>query len=362
MGRNDAVNRLLNQVSARWQAADPLLPRAGSWPVATGGLPWPAGSLPSSAGWMAAPDGWARSPAEAGPAGCGAQFSVSGAAGPTAVAVCTHWQVEAESLDQTWDAARRFELSTYIGGPDVTDVTDVTAVSGALDELLGQWRDHLSGLTSVTDPDSAALIHWPSRDVAGAGPLVRHGFAPLAVIASRPTPARPPSGLPSVPGVTIRRAGPADVGPVTELGLQVVRFDAHFGGVTERPSTAAALERELAGLLAAERPWVWLAERGGTAIGMLAAEPPDTASWIAPLSGPAPVCYLLLMGVWAGDRGTGVGAALAGRLHREVRAAGVRATLLHYAQVNPLSAPFWSQQGYRPLWHCWEARPAAAIR
>jgi hypothetical protein len=37
-------------------------------------------------------------------------------------------------------------------------------------------------------------------------------------------------------------------------------------------------------------------------------------------------------------------------------------TLLHYGQVNPLSAPFWSQQGYRPLWTVWEAMPALAVR
>jgi len=36
-------------------------------------------------------------------------------------------------------------------------------------------------------------------------------------------------------------------------------------------------------------------------------------------------------------------------------------TLLHYAQVNPLSAPFWSQQGYRPLWTVWETAPARAL-
>jgi hypothetical protein len=36
--------------------------------------------------------------------------------------------------------------------------------------------------------------------------------------------------------------------------------------------------------------------------------------------------------------------------------------LLHYAQVNPVSAPFWSRMGYRPLWTIWEARPAAALR
>jgi predicted acetyltransferase len=68
------------------------------------------------------------------------------------------------------------------------------------------------------------------------------------------------------------------------------------------------------------------------------------------------------MGVRPAERGSGVGAAMAGALHREIDAAGVAVTLLHYAQVNPLSAPFWSQQGYRPLWTAWEARPARLVR
>jgi hypothetical protein len=40
----------------------------------------------------------------------------------------------------------------------------------------------------------------------------------------------------------------------------------------------------------------------------------------------------------------------------------VSVTLLHYEQVNPLSGPFWSHRGYRPLWTSWEARPARALR
>ena len=52
-------------------------------------------------------------------------------------------------------------------------------------------------------------------------------------------------------------------------------------------------------------------------------------------------------------------ATLAARLHREIEDARVAVTLLHYEQTNPLSVPFWSQQGYRPLWTSWETRPAA---
>ena len=66
--------------------------------------------------------------------------------------------------------------------------------------------------------------------------------------------------------------------------------------------------------------------------------------------------------VLPGERGCGTGAALVERFHRATDEAAVAVTLLHYEQVNPLSVPFWSRQGYRPLWTSWEARPAAAIR
>ena len=63
-----------------------------------------------------------------------------------------------------------------------------------------------------------------------------------------------------------------------------------------------------------------------------------------------------------GDRGGGVGEALVRHLHAVLDARGVDTTLLHFAQLNPLSAPFWSRMGYRPLWTGWEVRPAASLR
>lgn len=62
------------------------------------------------------------------------------------------------------------------------------------------------------------------------------------------------------------------------------------------------------------------------------------------------------------ERGGGIGAALVRHVHGELDARGIDLTLLHYAQVNPLSAPFWHRMGYRPLWSTWEARAAAALR
>ncbi len=79
-------------------------------------------------------------------------------------------------------------------------------------------------------------------------------------------------------------------------------------------------------------------------------------------SRPGVTVYLQTMFVRPDERGGGVGAALVRHVHAVLDARGVQTTLLHYAQVNPLSAPFWGRMGYRPLWTGWEVRPAAALR
>jgi GNAT superfamily N-acetyltransferase len=163
-------------------------------------------------------------------------------------------------------------------------------------------------------------------------------------------------------GVRYRRAGPADIDTVVRLGLEVVRYDAHFGNGGERTGTVEALRVATVGLLGEPGPWTWLAERDGRPVGMVCAQRPHAAGWITPLVRQAPAAYLMLMFVQPGERGAGVGAELVARLHRDIDAAGVAVTLLHYQTLNPLSAPFWNQQGYRPLWTSWEARPARVVR
>jgi GNAT superfamily N-acetyltransferase len=306
----ETMSSINAQVTRRWQAIDPLLPVPG-----------------------------VLSP------GCGAELVVAGPDGwPSAVGECEHWEGTPGSLDLCWGTARRFRLTTRVAGPDIGD---------ALDRLVSLWRDHLADVPGSAAEDTAAVVTWPSLDIDGVTPLFRHGFAPLAVIAARQG-GRPVAATRSQP--RIRRAGQADIDAVVRLGMEVVRYDAHFGGVIERPWTADALRREAAELLAGPEPWTWLAEHNGTAIGLLSAQRPEAARWIAPMTGSAPAAYVMLMAVLPGDRSAGIGSALVAHYHRELDAAGVAVSLLHYAQLNPLSAPFWSHQGYRPLWHAWEAR------
>jgi hypothetical protein len=270
--------------------------------------------------------------------------------------------------------ARRFELAPAVIGPDAAT---------ALDQLICLWRDHLADVPGSADDDTAAIITWPSRDVEPVATLQRHGLRPLAVVAIRQAAragggaARGPGDVPAR-GVRIRRAGPGDAQTVALLGAEVIRFGAHFSGTPDRPGTVGALRREAERLLAPPadggdgaaghaRPWTWLAERHGLAgrpgrpVGVIAAQRPDHASRIAPMTRLAPVAYIVL-GFVGPQRGAGVGAALAARLHDEADQAGVAATLLHYEQLNPYATAFWSRQGHRPLWTVWEARPARSLQ
>jgi hypothetical protein len=318
------------RVTARWRAIDSLLPV----PV----------------------------PAERGP-GCGAELVVGSGGRLAAFGTCQHGEPAPGEIGLSRGTARRFELAPRVTAPEA---------GMALDRLISLWRDHLADAPGAGDDDTAAVITWPSRDVDGVTALQRHGLRPLAVVAVRLAP-RGRGGTPGKAprGVRIRRAGPADAETVAQLGAAAERFDAHFSGTPGWPGTVAARHRE-AGRLLAPAPeaagtgaaaWTWLAERHhGGPVGVIAAHRPDHAAWIAPMTRLSPVACTTLGYVRPQERGAGVGAALAARLHGEIDPVGIAATLLRYEQLNPYAAAFWSRQRYRPLWTMWEARPALSLR
>jgi GNAT superfamily N-acetyltransferase len=240
-----------------------------------------------------------------------------------------------------------------------------TATAAAVADLLRQWRDHLVGLPEAAAGDTAAMISWPSRDVTAVNALLRHGMQPLTVIAVRSaasasaasaTAGNAPAGL------VIREAGPDDLDVVTEFELGVIRYDALFGAAIIRPATEALVRAETQASLGVRPAWAWLAEQDGQPVGLVHVQPPGQSGWIAGMARGGVTAYLQTMFVRPGERGAGVGAALVRHAHAVLDGRGVETILLHYAQVNPLSAPFWNRMGYRPLWTGWEVRPAASLR
>jgi GNAT superfamily N-acetyltransferase len=301
------------------------------------------------------------------PPGCDQRFTAVGSDGQAvAVARCEHWQGEPGSLDLVWGARRRFRLVPDIAGP---------GVAGALGELIQQWREHLADVPEAAGADTASIVNWPSRDIEGIRSMLDHGLMPVTVVAARETDrsefrtdGEDAAGIAEdektdrLSTITIRRAGSADLDVVAGLAVGEIRYDAHFGCVIDRPDAPEAMSRYAGALLAEPEPWVWLAEQDGSAVGVLMAERPQTARWIAPLTALSPVVYLMSMYVLPMMRGSGIGNILSQRFHREVAAADVAVSLLHYELFNPLSMPFWSRQGYRPLWTEFEARPALSLR
>jgi GNAT superfamily N-acetyltransferase len=314
----DVVDDINKAAAKRWRHLDPLLPEPSDLPE-----------------------------------GCMAPLLALGDnSRPSGLGVCRHQHVAADTLAQTWGTATKFVLSMRLRGPDV---------AAAADDLLTQWRDHLSAQPEAKADDTAAIVNWPARDVTGVLALLRHGLQPLTVIAVRPK-ARPANvGTAPPEGLVIRPATPDDLDAVAELELGVVRYDAHFGGSIPRPATEALVRAETQAALAKRPGWTWLAEQDGQPVALTVVEPP-AARWIAGLTRTGATAYLQTMFVRPDERSGGIGAALVRHVHGELDARGIDLTLLHYSQVNPLSAPFWHRMGYRPLWSTWEARPAATLR
>jgi GNAT superfamily N-acetyltransferase len=321
----DEITEINEAVGRRWRSIDPLLPE---------------------------PKGL--------PEGCGAPLIAVGPDGsPAGLAVCRHQHTAADSLSQTWDTATRFSLTMRLREADTR---------AAADDLLTQWRDHLADLPEeARADDTSATVTWPSREVTGVRALQRHGLQPITVIAVRRGKGRGKASLPTrkpddQPDLVIRQAEPTDLDQVTELELGVIHYDAYFGAAFPRPATPTLTRENTRNGLEQRPDWTWLATRHGQPVGLAVVEPPIEAEWIAGMTRPGRTAYLPSMFISPDDRGSGTGAALITKVHEALDARGIDLTLLHYAQLNPLSGPFWHRMGYRPLWSIWAALPASTLR
>jgi GNAT superfamily N-acetyltransferase len=314
----DEITAINEAVGRRWRSIDPLLPEPGDLPRH----------------------------------GCGTPLAAKAKDGSLAgLAVCRHQHVAADSLSQTWEAATKFTLTMRLREADTR---------AAADDLLTHWHDHLKDLSR--EDDTSAVVTWPSRDITGVKALQKHGLQPLTVIAIRRASKRPTTKHAESPDLQIRHAEPKDLDAVTELELGVIHYDAHFGAAFPRPATPQLVHEATRKNLEQRPDWTWLATKSGRPVGLAVVEPPEAATWIAGLTRPGRIAYLPSMFLSPDERGTGTGAKLITHVHHALDERGIDLTLLHYAQLNPLSGPFWHRMGYRPLWSTWAALPASTLR
>jgi GNAT superfamily N-acetyltransferase len=249
------------------------------------------------------------------------------------------------TLDATWNPAERHVLMARVAGEKP---------AAAMDALLSDWSKLVQA--HATEPDSAAVLTWPSRDLALTSTFLAHGLVPSSVLAIRLAGRQSPDGAPDL---VVRRATEADLDAVVALELELVRWNKVLGQMVEQPNTPALIRAKHT---ADRRPWTWLAEVDGAPIGSLSVLDPDHAPWASGLSSAGRAVYLSDLMVLPGRRGAGAGTALVRHVHGELDLAGFNATLLHYLGMNPLAGPFWHRCGYRPLATSWEVRPASHLR
>lgn len=292
----------------------------------------------------------------------------------------------ADSEAALWGSLRNHRLTAQLAGPDRR---------AAMAALLDVWEPVLRERAAPGDDDGGATVTIASRDTDAALPLIRHGFAPLIVVAVRRRLVGVTSAPPALsghPGVRLMAEG--DLDAVAALAVELHVADAAFGMVTERPGEAELLRSGVADQWRRAPGHTWVAVAGSTVVGFAQVQPAAEAGWVAGLvAGPAPA-YFGYLYVRPGSRGTGLGSALVAAAHAAIDAdavagsvtdaaidattgsadstadaaasagdaatdgAAVATTLLHHALPSPYSMPFWARQGYRPLWTAYQRRPA----
>lgn len=222
----------------------------------------------------------------------------------------------------------------------VDEDVEVTRLASVVSEFLIH-------VAAVADRPTSAEVVAASRDVDRGRVLRAAGLAASSVLAVADL--RRPDA-PVEPGTTIvvRDAQPTDTVDVARLWHAEIEYEGRVGTLRDSAAIRAAVDAAVPGLLDGLGT-VLVAERDGEVVGVVVAESVESSEWVGARLTQAPLRYLAMASTDPGARGSGVGAALVGELHDRHRTAGVRLSALHYSPYNPLSVPFWSQWGYRPV-------------
>ncbi|MBN0041967.1 GNAT family N-acetyltransferase [Cellulosimicrobium cellulans] len=291
--------------------------------------------------------------------------------GSRAVGLATVGDVGPGSSAALFRPLREHRLRARAAGPDVP---------GAVAALLSTWSEHVrhdpgtppdgDGVRQVgpAPREHGMVLLWPSRDVGAVASLAAHAMRPTVHLAARRGTATGAAGH-GPAGVVVRDATPDDLPTLVEHQLAELAYDELVGAARVRPGAREHLETQVAGAVAnpattflvataarADARGGGSADRGEEVLGVVAVEPPERSGAVAGTVTTGPVAYLVLLHVTGAARGAGVGRALVDAALARVREqVGPEAVvLLHHGVLNPLSAPFWARQGFRPVLTTWE--------
>ncbi len=227
---------------------------------------------------------------------------------------------------------------------------DVTAA-----QLASALPPLLAHAAAIADRPTQAAITLPRSDVHRCRVVREAGLPPIAMLAIADL--RRSRGMPFDASIAVRDARPEDAQDLIRLYWDEAEYEARLGTLRLSPEIRASIAAEVPAIIAGPGRTL-LAERDGRVVGAVIAQSPADSAWATARVDIEPVSYLAVASTSPTARGGGVGTALVAELHRRHVSGGIIASALHYSAYNPLSIPFWSRCGYRPLLTTY----AAAVR
>lgn len=254
-----------------------------------------------------------------------------------AVGRIEHTSYHPQEYSALWGPLQRYKLDIRISGRQAPV---------AFNTVLADLVDRASGFRGL--PDSALMITWPSRDTACASYLLKHGFAPVTVLALHAI-----GKGPSPPTGAIRITEASDVPRLTTLATRLHKLEVQLGALPDRKNLTRRIHDDIATSLTASTTRFWVAlspER--EVVGFVQAQEPQGA-WIETQVAQRPAAYVSRLYVAPGHRSRGAGRDLVQQAHATLAAGGAKTTVLHHTLHNPCGTTFWARQGYRPALTTW---------
>lgn len=275
-----------------------------------------------------------------------------------AVGLLTTTTVDETDISAPWRSLSEHRLDLFVRD------TDQEAAARAVEGVLAALEERIGDVAEPADSESSIVVTAAARDAAVVRPLSLHHFTPGIITALRRVSASEqlnssyPIGLPA--GIRIVPAAELDRGALLDAAERAWTSDLLHTRVHARPTARASISHELAGLLDRGVGLSAVALRDQEIIGISLVDSPPEESAMALYTPVRPLAWSRVLWVAPSERGKGLAHALLTDAHGRIAQATLPWAIAQYDALTPMSAYFWSREGYRPLAVRWQRIPARA--